>query len=55
LLGAVAHVYNPSYLGGRNWEDHSLRPVRAKLSKTPTSTNKLGGMWLSSQLHKKHG
>jgi hypothetical protein len=25
----VAHTYNPSYLGGRDWEDCSLKPVWA--------------------------
>jgi hypothetical protein len=24
----VAHIYNPSYLGGRDWEDCSLRSTR---------------------------
>jgi hypothetical protein len=28
--GVVAHANNPSYLGGRNHEDHSLRAARAK-------------------------
>jgi hypothetical protein len=27
-LGAVAHAYNPSYLGGRNQKDHSSRPIQ---------------------------
>jgi hypothetical protein len=26
----VAHTYNPIYLGGRDQEDHGLRPIRAK-------------------------
>jgi hypothetical protein len=26
-LGAMAHVCNPSYLGGRDLEDQSLRPA----------------------------
>jgi hypothetical protein len=25
----VAHTYNPSYLGGRDQEDYSLRPAQA--------------------------
>jgi hypothetical protein len=41
----VAHICNPSYLGGRDQEDHSLRPVQAK-SKTLTqkyATQKTAG------------
>jgi hypothetical protein len=26
----VAHTYNPRYWGGRDWEDHDLRPAQAK-------------------------
>jgi hypothetical protein len=26
----VAHAYNPSYLGGRDQEDHGLSPRQAK-------------------------
>jgi hypothetical protein len=29
-LGAVAHICNPNCLGGREWEDLSLRPIWAK-------------------------
>jgi hypothetical protein len=29
-LSEVAHFFNPSYVGGRMWEDHSSRPARAK-------------------------
>jgi hypothetical protein len=29
----VAHVYNPSYLGGRDQEDCSLRPALANSSR----------------------
>jgi hypothetical protein len=28
LTHMVTHVYNPGYLGGRNQEDHSLRPAQ---------------------------
>jgi hypothetical protein len=37
-LGMVAHNYNPSYLRGRDGEDHGLRSgqVRQKVSKTPS-------------------
>jgi hypothetical protein len=28
LLGAGAHACNPSYSGGRNQEDHSLKPTQ---------------------------
>jgi hypothetical protein len=38
----MAHVYNPNYSGGRDWEDHDSRPSWTKVSKAPTSTNKLG-------------
>jgi hypothetical protein len=38
----VAHAYNPSYLGGRDWQDHGLRPVRAKSSQDPISTDSQG-------------
>jgi hypothetical protein len=26
----VAHAYNPSYSGGRNQEDHGLKPAKGK-------------------------
>jgi hypothetical protein len=29
-LGLVIHTCNPSYLGGRDWEDCGLRPAWAK-------------------------
>jgi hypothetical protein len=35
----VGHTCNPSYSGGRDGEDHGLRPVRAKSSQDPISTN----------------
>jgi hypothetical protein len=28
----VGHTYNPSYLRGRDWEDHSSRPKVLKIS-----------------------
>jgi hypothetical protein len=37
----VAHVCNPSYLGGRDWEDCSSRLVQAKSERDPSSKNKL--------------
>jgi hypothetical protein len=35
----VAYACNPSYLGGRDLEDHGSRPVGAK-AEMPISTNK---------------
>jgi hypothetical protein len=29
-LGVVAHAYNHSYFGGRDWEGHSSRAAQAK-------------------------
>jgi hypothetical protein len=29
-LGAVAHIYNPSYSGDGDWKDSDCRPARAK-------------------------
>jgi hypothetical protein len=31
-LVTVAHIYNPSYSNGRDWEDCSLRTSWAKIS-----------------------
>jgi hypothetical protein len=31
----VAHIYNPSYLGGRDQEDHGLKPAQANSSMRP--------------------
>jgi hypothetical protein len=31
LSGLVTQACNPTYLGGRNWEDCGLRPARAKI------------------------
>jgi hypothetical protein len=33
LLGVVAHICNPIYLGGREQKDCSSEPGRAKLAK----------------------
>jgi hypothetical protein len=33
----VAHACNPSYSGGRDLEDHSLKPARADSSQDPIS------------------
>jgi hypothetical protein len=38
----VAHIHNPSYLGGGDQEDHSLRTALEKIRETPISVNKLG-------------
>jgi hypothetical protein len=32
---SVAHIYNPSYSGGRDQEDHGLKPVQANSSRDP--------------------
>jgi hypothetical protein len=32
----VAHAYNPSYSGGRDKEDHSLKPALANSSQDPS-------------------
>jgi hypothetical protein len=39
LLRKVAHACNPSYSGGRDWEDGHSRPAQAKSSRDPISTN----------------
>jgi hypothetical protein len=33
----VAHTYNPSYSGGRDQEDRSLKPAQANSSQDPIS------------------
>jgi hypothetical protein len=38
----MAHAYNPSYLGGRDEEDHSLRPAQAKKFKRLHLSKKTG-------------
>jgi hypothetical protein len=43
-LEAVAHTCNPSYSGGRDWENHGLTPTQANSLRDPTSTNKKLGM-----------
>jgi hypothetical protein len=40
----VAHACNPSYSGGRDQEDHGLKPARAKSSVRP---------YLKKTLHRK--
>jgi hypothetical protein len=35
-----AHAYNPSYSGGRNQEDHDLKPAQANSSQDPISKKK---------------
>jgi hypothetical protein len=30
----VAYAYNPSYSGGKNQEDHSLKPAQVNSSET---------------------
>jgi hypothetical protein len=37
LKSPVAHAYNPSYSGGRDQEDHSLKPAQANSSQDPIS------------------
>jgi hypothetical protein len=34
---SVAHTYNPSYSGGRDQEDHGLKPARTNSSRDPIS------------------
>jgi hypothetical protein len=50
-LGVVAHAYNPSYLGGRDWKDYCSRPTQAKVSKTHLNKARHDGMCPSSQLN----
>jgi hypothetical protein len=49
----VAHACNPSYLEGRDQEDHSLSPIQTeKLTKPPfQSMTGHGDTYLLSQLH----
>jgi hypothetical protein len=37
----VAHTYNPGYSGGRDQEDHGLKPARANSSQDPISYLKI--------------
>jgi hypothetical protein len=51
----VAHIYNPSYSGGKDQEDHSLKPAWANnsqdsISKNPIKKNWAGGMAQSEGL-----
>jgi hypothetical protein len=39
----VPHIYNPSYSGGRDWEDPFSRPAKS-LEDPPISTNKKLGI-----------
>jgi hypothetical protein len=39
--GAVVHICNPSYLGGRDQEDHGLKPAQANSSKTLSQKKKI--------------
>jgi hypothetical protein len=45
----VAHAYNPSYSGGRDYEDCSSKSALAKSSQDPISkkliTKKVGGVF----------
>jgi hypothetical protein len=43
-LSAVAHFCNPSYLGGRDYEEGRVRPAYGKSLSYPISTNKQGGV-----------
>jgi hypothetical protein len=44
----VAHTCNPSYSGGRDQEDHNLKPGQANSSQDPISkipnTRRIGGV-----------
>jgi hypothetical protein len=53
-LGTVAQTCNPSFLGGRNQEDHSSSLTWAKSSQDPSSTNGRAqwGTHLSPQLRR---
>jgi hypothetical protein len=41
--GEVAHACNHSYLGGRDQEDHSLKPSQTNNSQDPISKKLLTG------------
>jgi hypothetical protein len=47
----VVHTYNPSYSGGRDQEDHSLKPVQANSSWDPISKESISkkGWWSGSR------
>jgi hypothetical protein len=44
----VAHTCNPSYSGGRDWEDHGAKPAQANSFQLPISkipnTKRIGGV-----------
>jgi hypothetical protein len=40
--GEMIHAYNPSYVGGGNWEHLGSRPVQGKGPQDPILTDKLG-------------
>jgi hypothetical protein len=44
-VGRITHACNPSYSGGRDGEDRSLRPAWAKKFMRPISTNKSWVQW----------
>jgi hypothetical protein len=46
----VAHAYNPSYSGGREQEDHGLKPAWANRSRDPTSKKKKKKGWWSGSM-----
>jgi hypothetical protein len=43
-LGTLGHIGNNSYLGGRNWENLSLKLAQARGLQGYLSTNKKVGM-----------
>jgi hypothetical protein len=48
----VAHTCNPSYSGGRDQEDHGLKPVGANSSQDPSLKNPITkklGWWSGSR------
>jgi hypothetical protein len=47
----VAHAYNPSYSGGRDHEDHGLKPDQANSSQDPISKISITkmGWWIGSR------
>jgi hypothetical protein len=48
----VVHTCNPSYSGGRDWEDGSLRPSEAKSVRPPSQPTKVSDVCFVSQLHR---
>jgi hypothetical protein len=41
----MAYTYNPNDVGGRDWEDHSLRTAHGKISETPLQPIKVSMMY----------